>query len=107
MSTILPTRTDLRHYEFEITLDGSTYRLTFRWGEREAAWFFSVSEEDGTPISTNVKVVINFPLARRNAKRRPPGMFLAIDTSGTGTEARIDDLGRRVALHYFAEDELG
>lgn len=102
---VLPTRTDLLHYEFETTLDGEAYVFEFRWGSREAAWFMSIFLADGTPRAVNIKVVVGFPLAARNAWRQPPGTLIAFDSSGREVEAASDDLGTRVQVFYYPEGE--
>ena len=104
---ILPTRTNIPHYEFEIELDGVSVRLEFRWNDREAAWFFDVLELDASPILQGRKVVLGLPLLGRFADARlPTGDLIAIDTAGTNVEPGIDELGTRVRLCYATAAEL-
>lgn len=105
MALVIPTRQDRLHYEFETTLDGELYTFEFRWATREAAWFVSTFEEDGTPLAVNRKVVLGIPIAKRDGKNRPPGRMIAVDTSGQDIEAKSDDLGTRVLILYYEEGE--
>lgn len=107
MAIILPTRTDSPLYTFGVELDGVTYLLTFRWNDREAAWFFDLADSDGDPLMSGRKVTIGTALlARFRTPGLPPGELEAIDTTGAQVEAGFDELGARVQLVYFAASEL-
>lgn len=102
----IPLRTDLTHYEFSITLDGVAYLLELRWNTREEAWYLDIRLEDKTDVVTGIKVVLGFPLGRRSQHaKRPPGILLALDTSGRDIEPGISDLGGRVELLYLDKAE--
>lgn len=105
MALILPIRPGRLHFSFETTLDGEVYTFEFRWAAREAAWFMSRYEEDGTPISVNRKVVLGIPIGKRDGKNRPPGRLIPFDTSGRDVEATAEDLGERVQILYYADGE--
>jgi len=98
----LPLRSDVAHFEYAITLEGTTYRLEFMYNERAAGWFLTVRDEIGAVLLAGRRLVIGFPLVRPRFQdpRLPPGTFLALDLEGKGQEAGPDDLGNRVVLAY-------
>lgn len=99
---VIPTRTDLTHYEFSQVLDGVSYVLEFRWNIREESWYLDIRLDDGTRVASGVKIVTDWALLRgvRSASR-PLGEFVAFDTSGNRQDPKIDNLGSVVKLFYF------
>lgn len=107
MAIVVPCRPDLTHYDMSLVLDETTYILEFRWSTREGSWYIDLKEQDETPITMGVKVVPNLPLgARHQDLRRPPGWFVARDTSGKGLPPGQRDLGDRVQLYYLTKADL-
>ena len=86
----------------------TTYRFDFRWNVRDESFYFDMYEDDGTPIVHGVRVVLGMYLGRR--AQHPffrKGVLVAIDLSGQGREATLDDFGTRVILrHYTVYDVL-
>jgi hypothetical protein len=110
MATIyeLPVKSDLPSYQFQVDLDGATYGFGFTWNESAEAWFMSLSDVDGNPLVTGVRVVVEFPLAARSTMDSlPPGVLLAVDTSGQHLDPGLGDLGSRVRVQYLAVGEDG
>lgn len=112
MPVVIPLRSDLPHFDLQVVLSDTVYTLEFKWNQREGAWYMDVRTEDGEPIVSGVKVVVDFPLARRSQDpRRPAGALVAIDTTERQRDPRWDaelqvgDLGDRVQLLYFEPDE--
>lgn len=103
MSTlVLPIDSEAPSYEFSCTLEGRTYTFDLTWNERSGAWFLSVRDTDGVDLVAGRRVVLGANLLGRSANAAlPPGVLLAIDTSGTDTDAGPDDLGARVKLLYI------
>ena len=100
---------------FATTVDDSPYVFRVYWngrdrdeaGTRQGAWYFDVSEPDGTRIATGVKVVLGVFLARTTSHpltRR--GVLLAYDTTKKGREATQADIGWRVLVLWFPEVEI-
>jgi hypothetical protein len=104
---------------FSTSVDDTEYLFRVYWNPRdedeehglEGAWYFDVSELDGTPggtpVATGVKVVLGVFLARTT--RHPltrRGVLYALDTTGQGREATFDDLGWRVLLLWIPEVEV-
>jgi len=106
MSVLLPTRTDVPRYDFELELESVTYKFDFEWSDREEAWYMSIKDLDGVELLSGRKIVLSYPLTviHRDAGL-PPGTFIAFDTSDKEVEAGFADLGDRVKLLYIPSDE--
>lgn len=112
MPVVIPLRSDLPHFDLQVVLGDSVYTLELCWNSRERAWYMNVQTEAGDDIINGVKVVVDFPLARRSRDPRcPAGVLIAVDTSGESRDPRWDevlqvgDLGDRVQLLYFEPEE--
>jgi hypothetical protein len=105
---IMPTRTDLPHYEVSVELEGTTYVFEFRWNARASGWFMTIKTQAEEVLVTGRRVVLNSPLLRQYKNRLglPPGNLLAVDTTGANQEAGLKDLGSRVLLLYFEAADL-
>ncbi len=104
---VIPCRANLTHYTIQVTLDGATYTLEFRYSGREDCYYLSVMTEDDSPLMMGCKVVANYPLANRiTDPRKWPGALFALDTSGAHKDPAYQDLGDRVQLIYYTADEL-
>lgn len=109
----IPLRSDLPLFDLQVTLEDRTYTLEFRWNTRERDWYMNLLTEEGDDIILGIKVVVDFPLGRRSRHPlRPPGAFIAVDTTGQKLDPQFDelrqvgDLGDRVSLLYFTGAEL-
>ena len=108
MSLLIPTRSDLPYFDLQVTLDSTTYTLTFRWNVRAAAWFVGVASEDGqTVYAVGSRLVADFPFLLRRTGRQPAGWLLCADTSGQGLDPGIADLGTRCQVFYLTAADLG
>jgi hypothetical protein len=101
---------DASHFDLQATLDGVTYTLEFRWNVRLGAWFMNVLDAEGEEARlVGQRLVADYFFPRNIVDRAPPGLFLALDTGsaeGRGQDPGFDDLGSRVQLWYFPEDEI-
>ncbi len=99
---LLPVRCEVPFSYFDVDLEGASYTIETRWNERAGLWFLSVSDKDGVPISAGRAVVLGADLLGKTVDaRRPPGVILAIDSTGEDIEAGRDDLGARVQILYI------
>lgn len=107
MALTIPIEVDAPHFQVQMELEGVSYTLTFRWNERDTAWYLTLGDGEGVELVTS-KVVIDLPLfgRRRSVAGRPPGTFVAVDTTGAGRDAGYEDLGDRVQLLYFDASEV-
>lgn len=92
-----------------ISLDQVVYRLTFRWNLRSQSWSMTISEDDGTPIVTGIKILPQISLLQRHKDERlPPGVLYAFDVI-EGDEAERptkSQLGNKLKLIYTTRAEL-
>ena len=87
--------------EYSMELEGSTYRLRFRWHERTKAWHLDLADVDGGPIAEGLRLVLLQPLlGGLHHDARPPGDFLCDDATGLDKDPGYEDLGTRVQLLY-------
>jgi hypothetical protein len=107
MPQMLPLVPLIPHYRVGTELAGIQYLLDVRWNERDSAWYLSLMAEDETPIRMGMKIVLGTMLGVRSAHPLfPPGAFMASDLSGKGRDATLTDLGTRVVVYFFTNDEL-
>ena len=64
---LIPTRSDVANYYQRTVLDGVVYNLRFYYNDRDNSWYLSISDVNGTPIRTGIKLIPNFPLMFRMA----------------------------------------
>lgn len=110
MPVQLPFDSEDPFYRVGATLDDITYVFDVYWNGRDAAWYFDILDTSEIPIRSGVKIALGTPLNLRSSDpRRPTGLLTAVDLSGAGKDAGIDDLGARVVVMYFtlAEIEAG
>lgn len=108
MPVILPLLPDIPFQEVDIALDGTVYRFNFQWAERESIWYMDISTIDDDLIQGGIRLVLGTYLGWRvTDPDYPAGLLRLFDNSHSGQEARLDDLGTRVVMHYYSQDELG
>jgi hypothetical protein len=97
----IPTRSDLKAYEFQIELDGVVYTLSIRWNQRMGRWIMDIADADGVDLLNGIPLLTNIPLTDDYVKAGlPPGRFICEDTTGGSKIAGVDDLGNDVRLIY-------
>lgn len=99
----MPLRQDVPAFEYEIELEGRTWRLGFVWNTRAALWHMDVKAQDGTTLLLGLPLVVDFPLllTYRSMLTLPPGEFFLVDLETKGEEAGRDNLGTRFLLLYY------
>ncbi len=110
MAIEIPIPSPIRpFFSAKVTLDGVAFDVRLRWNERAAAWFFSLYDGEEQVLAPGRRLVLDFPLLARFVRGRsrlPAGQFVAVDTSGSGQEAGLAELGNRVLLLYIPLAEL-
>lgn len=107
MPVSLPLLPGVPNYQFGTTLGDRAYIFDMRWNARAEAWYFDLSLDDGEVIAHGIKVVLGAILGRQIPDvRSPSGMLIAVDTTKTGREATLDDLGERVQIWFYDLTEL-
>jgi len=88
-------------------LDGQVYRLTFRWNTRGQYWTLKVSQADGTPILSGIKLVPDYELISAYVDMGPPpGLLFVVNPSGQLYTVTRDNLpSGEIALVYMTEAE--
>ncbi len=109
MSTIIiPTSQTESDYLQVVTLEGVDYQLFFHWNARQPGWFCEIRDTDGSLIAAGKRLVLGtFIFEHDNDPRMPPGAFLLIDTTQSGREPGLRDLGARVFFIYIEAAEDG
>lgn len=106
---VIPLAPSIPFQRFTTTLDGVPYVFDAKWNGRAEVWTLDILDEDEEPIRVGIRVVLGAVLGRRGAalpdSRMPTGFLVAIDLSGAGVDAGLDDLGERVQVHYYSADE--
>lgn len=97
----LPLDAVAPNYRMSITLDDTPYIFDVRWNGRDGAWYFDLYDIVEAPILVGIKIVLGAVLGVRSKDVRfPTGALYAVDLSGDGRDATIDDLGTRVVVFY-------
>jgi hypothetical protein len=92
----IPTRTDSDNYSVNVLLEGQTYAFTFVWNYRGSFWEMSIAGVvDGLAVCVGANL-LDFVAAAG----KPPGQFVAVDTSGQSLDPGLHDLGGRIVLLY-------
>lgn len=103
----LPTSTTLPYYEFEIELDGTEFRLEFRFNPRDDSWYMTMRDTDDVVLRAGIRVVRSWDLLRLWAEAtRPDGQILSIDQGVISAPPTLNQLGKDVLLLYFDEAEI-
>ena len=99
-SLLLPTRSDLGNYSFEVELDGVVFGLIIRFNRRDNRWYFDLLDAEGAPLREGIKVVSNWPLLRTMVQQgRPEREIAAIRANGSDDPDR-NTLGLDSFLSY-------
>ena len=81
------------------------YQIEVKYNDRSGVWTMDLSDfltQD--PIVLSVPLVLGQDLSE--SYNFGIGRFLVVDTSGRGIDAGPDDLGGRVRVYWFSEDEV-
>lgn len=84
-------------------LEGTDYLLTFRWNQREDAYYLTIALSDETPLVNGIKIVCSVDLLSRFADvRLPKGVLMAVPLGVDDSIPRLGELGidARVVLMY-------
>lgn len=89
-------------FSFSTELDGSTYNFQFRWQGRIEVWVFDLFDADKNPIQTGNPFITDFEFLKQNVSTsKPPGNFIAINTSVDGENAGRFNIGSDVKFLYI------
>lgn len=95
------------NYRVGSQLGERQYLLDIRWNTRDEAWYLTVLSEEGDVIRSGLKLVLGALVGVRvRDPDFPDGVFVVSDLSNTGLDAGLDDMGARVAVHFYTRAEL-
>lgn len=98
---------ELGAFVFSVDLDGSDFRLDFQFNSREGFWYFDLLNTGGEMLRSGIKVVSNYWLLRLfQARTRPPGELMSIDTRLEPTDPGLEDLNVTSFLGYIDQESL-
>ena len=91
-------------FPFRIDLDGTFYRLQYRWNPRDSSWYLDVATDAGVSTARGLRLVIGTDILAAHQSQGvdniPQGVLSVVDTSGNGIEAERADIGVRVIVTY-------
>lgn len=102
---LIPFQPSVPSYRMSVAIEATNFVLDVYYNERDSAWYFDLLDSEESPIISGVKVVLGTPLLRTVDERAPGGVWIAHDTTNSGVEAGLDDLGGRVVVEYYTEAE--
>ena len=107
MSQVTIPMSDLAEFSQSVTLDGNEYRLHFYWNGRGSFWGMDISDANGVPLLSGIRLIINFPmLLQHKESGLPPGQFLIVDSNlkTQNDEPGRNDftIGRKLNLVYWS-----
>lgn len=108
MPSQLPFVYDPPIYRVSTTLDNEVFIFDVRWNARDEAWYFDLYTSEEDLIVGGVRIILGIPLGfkAKSDSRFPNGIIVATDMANTGQEAGYYDLGDRVLVHFYSQDEL-
>jgi hypothetical protein len=109
MSTIIiPTSQTESDYTQTVTLEGVDYQFFFHWNARQPGWYCEIRDTEGTLIAAAKRLVLGtFIFEHDKDERMPLGAFLLVDTTESGQDPGLRDLGIRVFFVYVEAAEEG
>lgn len=99
---IIPVRSDIKAYQFQLDLEGVIYTFDFGFNTRSGRWYMSIFDQSGENLLIgDIPILINIPLHDQYIDTRlPPGRFVAIDETGKNKEATVSNFGTEIKLFY-------
>lgn len=107
--SLLPTPPDgLFGFTFRIALDGTFYRMQYKWNIRDNSWYLDIGNDAGVATVRNLRMVIGTDILEPNRAQGselvPQGTLSVVDTTNSGVEAEREELGGRVLVTYDEVD---
>lgn len=105
--TTIPTSTTDANYIFTIPLNGSEYQLSFKYNDRDNAWYFNILDTNDVILRAGIKVVNEWPLLRLwKEEIKPAGEMIPVNQGNVAAPPTLNQLGAEVILTYLDEDEI-
>ena len=88
-------------WQVRVELDGTFYRLLYKWNVRDLSWYMDIADDTGTALVRSRRIVLASDILRPfRYKAVPQGTLSIVDTTGEHKEATLEDLGDRVLVRY-------
>ena len=93
-------------FTFRVLLEGVPFTFRMRWNMR-SGWYLGCVAADGVTLFHPRRAVVDWNILQGlTDNRRPLGMLLLVDESGTHTEAGRDDINKTHFLFYLTAAEV-
>ena len=100
--TVIPTVSDVPFYEFEVELDGTEFKLEFRFNDRDDAWYMSMLDIDDVLLRGSIRIVLSWDLLRLWAEAtRPDGEIISVNQGKILAPPTLNQLSEEVVLSYI------
>jgi hypothetical protein len=109
MADIIPTGSSQPDFQLDVDLGGVVFRLRVTYNTRDASWYLSIMDVDGTPLVMGQRMTIKTSiLGQYVLAELPAGALLIIDPQGTGADpGRLSLDDEAMALTFVPSAELG
>lgn len=103
---VIPIRSDLPAYDFQIELEGVLYGLSFSYNTRAGWWVMDILDVNEEPVLMGVRMITGWLMTERFVMEgKPPGDFFILDTSGKNEDPGQNDFGTTKLLMYADSTE--
>ena len=97
----IPFNSSLGNQSFFVALDGTTFKLDFRYNTRGKYWSFSILTANEVCIVSGMRVVSDYSLLSHfTDERLPKGRLYCLDQFFTGRAPEFSELGDTHVLIY-------
>lgn len=104
---VLPTSVTSANYTFTVDLDGVEFQLSFKFNERDDAWFLTILDVNGNVLRAGLKIVNEWFLLRLwQDSTAPAGELIPVNQGEVSAPPTLKQLGEEVLLTYLDAEEL-
>lgn len=97
----LPAFPEDPQVNYEVALDGTTFRLQYRYNNRDQSVYLDLFDLTGAPIRYGIRLVSDYPLFRQIALAgRPEGELFVSATSANFDPPTFEQLGTDAIIIY-------
>lgn len=105
--SLIPTSVTLAHYVFTTDLDGVSYQMSFKFNERDDAWYLTILDIDDNVLRGSIKIVNEWPILRLwQEDNAPSGQLLAVNQGDVPAPPTLKQLGEEVLLTYLDAESV-
>ena len=108
MISLVPTFPD-PFYDLIVTLEGTDYKMTWNYDQREDCYYLSLATPDGTDLVNGIKVISSWPLLHKWAwDGLPPGELIVVPMTQNDSPPGLGQIGpnKPYQLLYFDSSQL-